>query len=844
MTNFTADIRYGLRILRHSPAFTAVAVMTLGLGIGANTAIYTLLDQALLRPLPVAEPNRLVLLRFSGADTGSTRSRGDHQIYFSYPMYRDLRDHNSVFSGLIATYWTQTGIVWHNQPELADTELVSGNYFDVLGVQPALGRLFVAADDVAQEANPLVVLSFNYWQRRFAADPGVLNQSVSINGHPFTIIGVTPPGFHSVAAGDKPAIFVPMMMKPEITPGWNELEDRRSKWLNIVGRLKSGLSPKQAQAGIDPLWHSIRAQEWEELSARRLNLSGRSPHFRDAFLTNSHLFLEDGAKGVPIQGTVPTALLIVMGMAALMALMSSANVASLLLVRMARRTREISVRYALGAQRGRLFEQLLEEGILLGLAGGVLGIALAPQTAKLLIHTIWAHEANHVALSPSPNLRILLFNFGLSLFVSVLFSLAPALQFFRPDLVASLKQQTTTVASGLSLRRASVAAQIAISLLILVGAGLFVRTLHNLQTQDVGFVTQRLVTFRVDPGLAGYRSAQSIPLYQQILEKLFHLPGVESAAATNDPELANNSWGNNITLAGYHPTENEDMNVEWARITAGYFRTLGMSLVAGRAIDEQDRAGTHKVAVVNESFARHYFSRPQQALGHYFCAGAGNVTPDIEIVGVVRDAKHTSLRATVGRAVFTPYLQEPDLGAVSFGLTFYVRTWQPGEAAEATIRSAMQALDAKLVLDEFRTMQEQVDENLADERVIAFLATSFGLLAALMAAIGLYGMLAYATVQRTREIGIRVAMGATRTEIVRMVLSEVARLTLIGLAIGFPLSLLFARSVRNQLFGISHYDPLTLATVCGFIMAIAFISAALPALRAAKVDPMVALRYE
>ena len=839
MRSVIEDFRYGLRLLRKSPGFTVVAVLTLALGIGANTAIYTLLDQALLRSLPVKEPNRLVLLRFSGRDSGSTHSRGDSQIVFSYPMYRDLRDHNSVFSGLIATSWAQVGVQWHNQPELGDAELVSGNYFDALGVQPAMGRLFVASDDVAQEANPVVVLSFNYWQRRFGADPKIVNQSISINGHPFTVIGVSQPGFHSVVGGDNPAVFVPMMMKPEITPGWNDLDERRSKWLNIVGRLKPEVTREQAQSEIDPLWHSIRAEE--------LKLMGHSsPTFRDAFLTNSHLLLDDSSKGVPVHSTVPATLLIVMGMAVLMALMSCTNVAGLLLVRVARRTREISVRYALGAQRRRLMQQLLAEGTLLGFAGGVFGIALAPQIAALLIRTAWARDASHLAFTSHPDLRILAFNFGLALFVSVLFSLVPAFQYRRPDVTQALKQQSSVIAGGpASLRRASVVAQIGLSLLLLVGAGLFVRTLHNLKTLDVGFITDHLVTFTVDPKLAGYQENQAIALYQQILDKLAGMPGVRSSAATNDPELADTNWGYNITLAGYQPTEDEDTNVEWARVSAGYLSTMKMSLLAGREIEQQDFVGAHKVAVVNETFARRYFARPQDALGHYFCSGAGDVKPDIEIVGVVKDAKHTGVRENVRRTVFTPYLQAQELEAITrLGMTFYVRTWQDPEAAESTIRAGMQSLDSNLVLDNFRTLQEQIDESLTDERVITLLATSFGVLAALMAAIGIYGVLAYATAQRTREIGIRIAMGAARIEVIRMVLFDVARLAAIGIAAGLPLSLLLAHAVRSQLFGVSNYDPLTICAVCGVILVVAFAAAALPARRAANVDPMVALRYE
>jgi predicted permease len=539
-------------------------------------------------------------------------------------------------------------------------------------------------------------------------------------------------------------------------------------------------------------------------------------------------------------------LLIVMGMAALMALMSCTNVAGLLLVRVARRTREISVRYALGAQRRRLVQQLLAEGLLLGLAAGLIGIFLAPQIANVLIRTILGSGRSQSAFGAHPDLRILAFNFGLALAVSVLFSVAPALQFRRPDVTQVLRQQAAVVSGGaIHLRRATVAAQIAISLLLLVGAGLFVRTLRNLKTLDVGFTTDHLVTFSVDPKLAGYEDTDTFALYQQILDRLSSLPGVQSAAATNDPELANNNWGNNITIAGYRPAEGDRMNVEWARVTPRYFSTMKMPLLAGREIEQSDRVGTQKVAVVNESMARLYFGQPQNALGHYFCSGAGNVTPDVEIVGVVKDARHTTVREDVRRTVFTPYLQDAQMGPVyRFGLTFYVRTWQDPKAAESTIRAAMQALDSKLVLDAFRTMEEQVDDSLSDERVIAFLATSFGVLAALLAAIGIYGVLAYSTAQRTREIGVRVALGATRAEIMGMVLSEVVRLAAIGFAAGLPLCFVLVRSVRDQLFGISNCDPVTLFSVCGVIAVIALGAAAIPARRAAKVDPMVALRYE
>jgi putative ABC transport system permease protein len=835
INGFAQDFRYALRQLGKAPGFAAVAIVTLALGIGANTAIFSLLDQALLRTLPVKDTDRLVVLQSVGSFNGNTSSRTDENFYFSYPMYRDLRDRNSVFSGLIATVWTQVGVQWRNQPELVAAELVSGNYFEVLGVQPARGRLLVASDDLAPDANPVVVLSFSYWKRRFGSDPNVVNQSILVNGRPFTILGVAPPGFHSVVMGDTPDLFAPMTMKAEVKPGFKDLEDRKSRWLNIVGKLKPGLSRDQAEVGINPLWYSIRADELKQRG-------NSSENVRANFLTKSHLFVRDGAKGFsPLRQDVQEPLLIIMGMVGLVALMACANVGSLLLVRAAGRVREMSVRYALGAKRARVVQQLLVEGLLLGLAGGALGIAIAPTVSAWLINMIWSSTTGDLPFSSHPDLRILLFNFALALAVSLIFSLAPAAQFWRPNLAPALKQQVMIAGGGpLRFRRIAVAVQIGLSLLVLVGAGLFVRTLHNLKSLNVGFTTDHLVTFGVQPTLAGYRPDQTRDVDKQVLQTLAALPGVRSVAGTTDRELAGDNTSNTITLAGYTAKENENMNVESANVSAGYFSTMGMPLLAGRDFGDQDHDGTQKVAVVNESFARHYFEEPQQAIGHSYGNGRGKVTTDIEIIGVVKDAKHTGVRDDIVRTAFTPYLQEANLGA----MTFYVRTWQPPESAEATIRRAMQTLDSKLVLDNFRTMQEQIDDNLTAERVIAILASSFGVLAVLMAAVGLYGVLAYSTAQRTREIGIRIALGAARRSVVRMVLMEVLWLAGISIAVALPASLLLTSAVRSQLFGISSSDPLTLVAVTALVAAVAVASALLPARRAAKTEPMVALRYE
>jgi predicted permease len=625
-------------------------------------------------------------------------------------------------------------------------------------------------------------------------------------------------------------------MKAEVMPGSKDLEDRRSSWLNIVGKLKPGTRRESAEAGIAPLWYSVRSDELKQIKSQ-------SDDFTTRFVAKSHLLVLDGAKGFsPLRSDVQMPLLIVMGMVGLVALMACANVGSLLLVRASGRIREMSVRYALGAKRKRVIQQLLVEGLLLGVAGGLLGMLLAPRVSALLINMIWSGGTGDLPFSATPDLRIMLFNFALALFATLLFSLAPAAQFWRPDLAPALKQQGMTARSGpLRFRRVSVALQIGLSLMLLVGAGLFVRTLHNLKSLNAGFATDHLLTFGVDPRLAGYEPARTFALYKRIFETLKGLPGVRSVAATDDPELANDNETGNITIAGYAEKPQEDMQVEQPNVSMDYFSTLQMPLLAGRGLTDQDRAGSEKVAVVNESLARHFFGDPQQALGHYFGHGGGPGTKtDVAIIGVVKDAKHTSVREPVTRTVFYSYLQSPEPPA----MTFYVRTWQQPESAESTIRRAMQTLDSNLVLDTFRTMDEQIDNNLIAERVIALLASGFGVLAALMAAVGLYGVLAFSTAQRTSEIGIRMALGATRASVVRMVLFEVLWLAGISIAVTLPLSLLMMSAVRSQLYGISSSDPLTLCLMTVLVILVALTSALLPARRAARVEPMKALRYE
>jgi putative ABC transport system permease protein len=836
MGTILREIRMGLRQMRKSPGFAIVAILTLALGIGANTAVFTLLDQALLRRLPVSHPEQLVRLRFTGASPGHIDSYGgDDKDYFSYPMYRDLRDKNGAFDGILASDQCQAGVQWNNSPELVDCEIVSGNYFEVLGVQPAAGRVIVPSDDVPNSA-PVAVLSFNYWKTKFGGDPSVVNQTLLIDGHPFTIIGIATPGFHSVVAGQTPKIFVPITAQPVIQQGLQVLEDHKSRWLTLAARLKPGETAAAAEAGINLLWNGLRAEEFPLFNKT-------SEHFRQAFFDKAHLMVLDGSKGFsPLRDQVGEPLLIVMGMVGLVVLMACVNISSLLLVRASGRAREMSVRYAMGASRWQIIRQLLVEGLLLGTLGGVVGVIVAPLATRALVRTVVVGDVSHFPFSTGVDLRILLFNFAIAFAASVICSLAPALRFLKPDLVTSLKQQTgTSGASPLIFRRITVGLQIGLSLLLVVGAGLFVRTLRNLESQDVGFVTGHLVTFGINPKLAGYQQDQVNPLHKRVIDTLAALPAVLSAGGTDDPELSDDGIGSTFSIAGYDAKDDEDMNMEMPSVTPGYFSALQLPVLAGRTFTDHDVAGQPSVAVVNATFARKYFGDPQRALGHMVGRGSGSDTKfDIEIVGIVGDAKHIGVRGDIRRTIYRPFFQNDKSGT----LQYYVRTTQSPESAETTIRAAIQNLDSKLVLDTMRTMDEQISDNLMNDRLVTLLAVIFAVLATSLAAIGLYGVLAYTTAQRTREIGIRMAMGAQRISVVRMVLVDVMWLAGISIALTIPLALLLTRMVRSQLYGVSAFDPVTLLAGTVLVSLVAMLAALLPARRAASVEPMKALRTE
>jgi len=839
MNGLMQDLRYALRQLRKSPAFTITVVVTLALGIGANAAVFTLFDQVLLRMLPVHRPQELVRFEWSGNFSGSASSfGGDSTNYFSYPMYKDLRDRNQVFSGVLAADRIGVGISWHNQAESRDAEIVTGNYFQLLGLKPALGRLFTPEDDAVKNSNPVVVLSYNYWKSRFAAASDVPGQTVLIDGRAFTILGVAPENFSSAIGGYQPRVFLPMSMVDVVMPQsvpLDNLNNHQSLWLTLVARLKPGVSRGQAEASLGPLWRALRTSEFELYKSQ-------NERFRKGFIDESNLKVVDDSTGFnPGRMDMKTPLVILMSMAGLLVAMCAINVATLLLLRAAARAREMSMRYALGAKRGRIVSQLLVEGGILGVAGGAAGLAFAPAAATILVRLMTSADPGSEPYSTTLDLRVLLFTLGISVITSLLFSIAPVFHFLRPDLALALRQNAGTATKRSQMfRKLAVGVQISLSVLLLGGAGLFVRTLDSLRRQPVGFVTDHLITFALDPSSSGYGESRTPQIVTGVLEAVRRIPGITEAAATTDPELSGDNERSSFTLQGYKAAEDERLHFEEPWITPGYFAALHQPLLAGREFGTSDSQGQPKVAIVNLSLAKRFYGSPQNALGRALAEGRGDVKFDTTIVGVVGDNKHADLRTDPVPTIYRSYLQEPHPG----GVQIYAHSSQAPETAEPAIRSAVHQFDATLVVDGLRTMDAQIDRSASDERALALLAIGFSALAMVLAAVGLYGVLAYATEQRTREIGVRLALGARRWSVVSLIVREMALIAVLAVVIALPSVVALGNLIRSQLYGVKAFDPMALAAALTLTLAMIAIAAALPARRAAAVEPMQALRTE
>jgi predicted permease len=827
------DLRYALRTLRKTPGFTAVAVLTLALGIGANTAIFSLLDQVMLRLLPVSHPEQLVVLRSPGPTRGHLWSDGDGAQSFSFPMYKALREGNRVFSGLLACRQVEISVAYRGSTERDQADLVSGNYFKVLGVGPVLGRLFTLDDDLVPDARPVVVLSFAYWQRRFGGDPGVLNQSLLVNAHPMTVVGVARRGFSGVQTGQVPDIFIPLMMKAEVTPNWNGLADWNDYWLPVLGRLKAGMTAERAEAGLSGLYRGLLEQQASATSHW-------SPGEREQFL-NKKILLEPGGRGRAVlqqdAGVPLTALFVMVG---LVLLIVCTNLANLLTARGAARQRDLAVRLAIGASRGRLVSQLLTENLICAFAGGLLALPIAAWTLKALVTQLVA-GAGVEGLSFQSDARVLAFGFALTLLAGLLFGLAPAFRATRADLHSAIKSQTGSSASPshVRFRKAMVAIQVVFTVLLLAGAGLFTRTLWNLRHVNLGLEPGHVISLSIAPALNGYSPAQAISFCERALEALAAVPGVRSAGAAEIAPLTNSDWGANITVPGAPPLSDDEQHVRLNQVATNYFSTLGIPLVTGREFTASDGPQAPKVAIVNESMVKRFFPS-REALGSRFAFGGAKNKPDILIVGIVRDAKNAGVREASTPYVYFPYEQDDKLGR----LTFYARTAQDPAALGPALRKAVQSLDPNLPVFDLQTLEFTIDQNLFAERLVAVLSLGFGALAALLAALGIYGVLAYTVVSRTREIGIRMAVGAQAGEVRRLVYREVAPMLVTGIVIGLPLAFVLARLTESLLYGVHASDSGVYLGALFLVTITAMLASYFPARRATKVDPMVALRHE
>jgi predicted permease len=822
------DLKHGVRTLAKARGFTLVVALTLGLGVGANTAIFTLLDQVLLRLLPVQRPEELVLLDGPGANMGA---RFGEQT-FSYPMYRDFRDKNEVFSGVIARFGVPLSLQHQGQSERVAGELVSGNFFEVLGVPPAAGRTLQPSDDVTPGAHPVAVLCHGFWRRRFGGDPGIVGATLTVNGRAVTVVGVAAAGFDGVEVGASPDVFLPIAMKAVATPTWNELENRRFLWLNVLARLRPGVSREQAAAGMQVLYRQINEDEIAQMP-------DAPPRFRERFLAKK-LEVLPGFRGLSsLRREFTRPLLVLAGMVGLVLLIACANVASLLLARAASREREMAIRVALGARRGQVLRQLAVESLLLALLGGAAGLALSSLVGDALLHALPFEEASRTFHS-SPDMRVLVFTLAVSLATGLVFGLVPALQATRPRVSKSINDEgrTATSAGHVRFRKGLVVVQVALSLLLLVGAGLFARSLYNLRTLDPGFDSRQLLSLAVEPDLNGYSPAASRDLLRRLQERFAGEPGSAGASIAALPVLTDARMIMTVDVEGYERKEDEATNLFSNRVGPGYFKTMGIPVVAGREFDERDVMGAPQVALVNETTAR-YFFKDESPLGRRL--GLGDGSREIEIVGVVRDGKARSLRDTPERYFYLPVLQDEAPNEV----TFYVRA--AGGAAGALaprLRAVVQEVDAALPVYAMTTMERQVDVSLFFERMIAALAAAFGLLATVLAALGLYGVMSYTVVRRTREIGIRMALGAERGRVLWLVLREVSLLAIAGVALGLPSALALAQLVSSQLYGLSPADPATLAVATALLASVALFAGYLPARRATIVDPMTALRHE
>lgn len=845
-------------MLLKAPGFTAIAVLSLALGIGANTALFSVVDVLLLKKLPVKEPDRLVLFKslagpnfspgnFTGSNSRDAATGQTVRTSFLYQTFVRLREQESALSDVFAFGNVGLNVNAGGQAEVASGQAVSGNYYSGLGVQPFLGRTITDDDDKAG-SSPVAVLSHRYWQQRFGGDPTVVGTQININNIAFTIAGVTPPGFEgTMQVGSSQDVSIPIAWEAQVSAERSRVQGTGTWWLRLMGRLKPGATAQQAQAALEGVFLQTVL---EHRAARQAQATGQNALPPLDSNDYPRLAIDSGSQGeMNSRQNYKRPLFILLGVVGLVLLIACANVANLLLTRAASRQKEIAVRLAVGASRWRLIRQLLTESVLLSMLGGLTGILFALWIKDGLIAAgDWGGRGMR-ALDPRLDLRVLGFTMALSFLTGIIFGIAPALRATSVDLTPALKDSgrgSGTVARSL-LSRSLVVAQVALSLLLLIGAGLFVRTLLNLRSVEPGFNPRNLLLFAVDPGLIGYKDERLANLYKQMAERLEALPGVSSITFSRMPLLSQGSSDRSMYLPGASVGEDGKVKSNGPcyihQVRENFLDAMEIPLLAGRYLEYRDDERAPKVAVVNQTFAKRYFP-DEDPVGKRFSFDSNTKPGVVEIIGLARDTKYSRQRDEVPPTAYLPWLQE--LGSLGT-VTFEVRTTGEPNASVAAIRSAVRDVESNLPLNSIRTQIEQADETLAMERLFAKLVGLFGLLAQQLAAIGLYGVLAWSVSQRTHEIGIRMALGASQKEVSKMILRQGMTLTIVGLALGLVGAFVLTKyltSLTDMLYGVTATDPLTFGVIAGFLMVVALVACYIPARRATKVDPMIALRYE
>ncbi len=834
------SLKHAFRTLFKTPFVTAIAIISLALGIGANAAIFSLFDQMLLRSLPVQEPERLVNLGAPGPKQGSTscNDAGDCDQVFSYPMFRDLEAQmadTTVLRGIAAHRLFGANLAFEGQTVSGTGMLVSGSYFPTLGVRPALGRLLDAGDDRQVGEARVVVLGHGYWQTRFGASRDVLNKSLIVNGQALTIVGVAARGFHGTTLGNRPQVYVPITLRGLMAPGFDGFENRRSYWAYLFARLAPGVNPEQARAAINVPYRTLIAEVEAPLQE----------HMSEATMARflaREITVEPGARGQSSMHQEARApLILLLAVAGVVLLIACANIANLLLARSAARVGEMAVRLAIGAGRRKLIGQLLVESCLLAAFGGLAGLAVARWTLHFIASLLPAEAGASMVFSL--DFKVIAAAGALALGTGVLFGLFPALESTRLDLAGALKGQTGQPSGSRAaarFRTALVTAQIALSTALLVSAGLFLKSLINISRVDLGLEIDNVVTFAISPQLNGYEPERSRALFERAEEELAALPGVTGVTALMVPLLAGSNWGNSVRVQGFDDSDPDtDTGSRFNEVGPGYFRTLGVPLLAGREFTAADVLDRPKVAIVNQVFAEK-FHLGRDAVGKRMARGGPEEELDIEIVGLVQNAKYSEVKGQIPPLFFTPYRQDEEVGF----MYFYARTAvDPGELLPQ-VAGVIARLDPNLPVEELKTMPQQVRENIVIDRVLTTLSAAFAALATLLAAVGLYGVLAYTVAQRTRELGLRMALGADRLRLSRMILWQMGKMALVGGAVGLLAALGLGTAARSQLFELEGHDPTVLVVATLLLALVALTAGLLPAIRASRVDPMRALRYE